>query len=227
MIFATVQGEVPLVSRVWTARSEESADFTSMAKGATMIVFAQSDDQVSVHVRGPETKGTRLTCPGGWDFFGVELRLGAYLPLHPARSLVDMNDALLPTPGPGRVVIDRREWEMPTVQNVDVFVDRLIRADLLAFDPLIEEIRRGARPRSVSERTAQYRFLRAVGISHRALSGIDRARAAARALRSGCTIADAIVAGAYYDQPQLTRAIRRAGAHTPAELRRGTAFLAF
>ncbi len=40
-----------------------------------MIAFARTGDRLTVHLRGPETRATQLTCPEGWEFFGVELQL--------------------------------------------------------------------------------------------------------------------------------------------------------
>lgn len=227
LTFNAVAGELPLVQRVWSATCDADTVFTSTAKGSSMIAFARGGGRLTVHVRGPETRATRLGCPEGSEFFGVELRLGAYLPLFPPSGLADLNDALLPTLSGGRILLDDRDWEMPTEQNVDVFVDRLVRAGLLVFDPLVEEIRHG-RPRGMSERTAQLRFRRAVGISRRKLASIERARHAAQLLTAGGSLADVTAAGGYYDQPQLTRAMRWATGHTPGELRSGgTPFLAF
>lgn len=191
-----------------------------------MIAFARSSGGVTVHLRGPETRGTSLTCQAGWEFFGVELRLGAYLPLYPPSGLTDLRDALLPTLPGGRILLDNREWEMPTEQNVDVFVNRLVRAGLLFFDPLVDDIRHGERPRGMSERMAQIRFRRAVGISHRKLRGIERAHQAAQLLTAGRSIADVVTGCGYYDHPQFVRAMRWATGHTPGELRSGISFLA-
>ncbi|PRX96584.1 helix-turn-helix domain-containing protein [Allonocardiopsis opalescens] len=168
-----------------------------------------------------------MTCPEDTEYFGVELRLGAYLPLFPPAGLADLNDAVLPTPSGDRILLDNRDWEMPTEQNVDVFVDRLVRAGLLFFDSLAEEIRHGERPRAMSERTAQLRFRRAVGISRRKLVSIEQARHAARLLAAGEPIADVVAGGGYYDQPQFARAMRWATGHTPGELRSGRPVLAF
>ena len=223
----TVAGEFPLVQRVWSARCDATTSFISAAKGASMMVFAQHGDRMTAHLRGPETAATPLTCPEGWEFFGVELQLGAYLPLFPPAGLADLNDALLPTLPGHRIVLAGRDWERPTEQNVDVFVDRLVRAGLLFFDPLVDGIRHGERPRAMSERTAQLRFRRAVGISRRKLASIEQARHAAQLLAAGGSIADAVTAGGYYDQPQLARAMRWATGHTPGELRAGVPFLAF
>jgi Helix-turn-helix domain len=227
LIFDAVAGELPLVQRVWSASCDAATHFTSAAKGSSMIAFARTGDRLTVHLRGPETRATQLICPEGCEFFGVELQLGAYLPLFPPCGLADMNDALLPTRSGGRILLDNREWEMPTEQNVDVFVNRLVRAGLLIFDPLIDEIRHGKRPRAMSERTAQIRFRRAVGISRRKLVSIEQAQHAAKLLAAGRSIADVVTACGYYDQPQLARAMRWATGHTPGELRSGTPFVAF
>ena len=226
LIFDAVAGELPLVQRVWSASCDAATSFTSAAKGSSMIAFARTCDRLTVHLRGPETRATQLICPEGWEFFGVELQLGAYLPLFPPSGLADLNDALLPTLSGDRILLDNRDWEMPTEQNVDVFVNRLVRAGLLIFDPLVDEIRHGERPRAMSERTAQIRFRRAVGISRRKLVSIEQAQHAAQLLAAGGSIADVVTVGGYYDQPQLARAMRWATGHTPGELRSGIPFLA-
>jgi hypothetical protein len=226
LIFNEVAGELPLVQRVWSASCDATTGFASAAKASSMIAFARGDGGVTVHLRGPETRGTSLTCEEGEEFFGVELRPGAYLPLYPPSGLADLNDALLPTLPGERILLDNREWEMPTAQNVDVFLDRLVRAGLVIFDPLVDEIRHGERPRGMSERIAQMRFRRAVGVSHRKLVSIEQAQHAARLLTAGRSIADVVTASGYYDQSQLARAMRWATGHTPGELRRGISFLA-
>ncbi|WP_049565717.1 helix-turn-helix domain-containing protein [Nonomuraea sp. SBT364] len=226
LIFNAVAGELPLVQRVWSASCDATTGFSSAVKSSTMIAFARGGDALTVHVKGPETRGTSMTCPEGSEFFGVELRLGAYLPLYPPSGLSDLRDALLPTLPGGRILLDNQGWEMPTAQNVEVFVDRLVRAGLLFFDPLVDEIRHGERPRGMSERIAQIRFRRAVGISHRKLASIEQARHAAQLLTAGRSITDVVAAGGYYDQSQLARAMRWATGHTPGELRSGIPFLA-
>src|SRR5262245_14965250 len=133
LTFNAVAGDLGLAHRVWSASCDAPTEFTSAVKACSMIAFARSGDRLTVHVRGPETRGTSLTCPEGCEFFGVELRLGAYLPLYPPSGLVDLNDALLPTLSGDRILLDNRAWEMPTEQNIDVFLERLVRAGLLVF----------------------------------------------------------------------------------------------
>jgi methylphosphotriester-DNA--protein-cysteine methyltransferase len=99
------------------------------------------------------------------------------------------------------------------------------RAGLVVFDPLVEELRHGGAVGTVPERTAQSRFVRAVGMSRRNLQGIERARHAARLLRAGASIADVVRDAGYYDQPHMTRALRKLIGHTPAVLAGSGQFL--
>jgi Helix-turn-helix domain len=214
----------PLV-RVWTARCDSRTDLSSIASVAPGIAFARIDGATTVHLRGPETKATTLSCPADAEYFGADFRRGAYLPMFPPVRLANLQDALLPTLPDGRILLDGRAWEMPTPHNVDVFIDRLARAGLLVIDPLVEELQHGGAIRSVPERTAQSRFVRAVGVSRRTLQLIERARHAARLLRAGVAIADVIGNAGYYDQPHLTRMLRQLIGYTPAELARGGMFL--
>src|SRR5947199_9348290 len=122
LIFDAVAGELPLVQRVWSASCDAATSFTSAAKGSSMIAFARTGDRLTVHLRGPETRATQLICPVGWELFGVELQLGAYLPRFPASGLADLYDALLPTLSADRLFVGNRESELPTRQHVDVSV---------------------------------------------------------------------------------------------------------
>jgi hypothetical protein len=56
--------------------------------------------------------------------------------MFPPAQLANLQDVVLPTLPDGRILLDNRAWEVPTPQNIDVFIDRLERAGLLVFDPL-------------------------------------------------------------------------------------------
>jgi AraC-like DNA-binding protein len=224
--FDAVYGPSRRVVRIWSAACDGPTDFRSIAKVNPMIAFARISGITTVHLRGPETQATRATCPSGAEFFGAELRIGAYLPMFPPASIANLQDGILPTLPDGRILIDNRAWEMPTPQNLEVFVDHLERAGLLVFDPLVEELRHVGTVRNVPERTAQSRFVRAVGLPRRKLQVIERARRAAELLRAGVSIPDVVRDAGYYDQPHLTRALRKLIGQTPAEVARGAQFLA-
>lgn len=213
-----VSGPVGSLERVWTATCDHPAEFSSIAKANPMIVVTRVAGTTTVHIRGPETQATTVPCPGDATFLGAELRLGTYLPMFPPGRLADLRDAVLPTLPDGRILLGNRAWEVPTPQNVDVFVDRLARAGLLVHDPLVEAVGHGDRAGDVPERTVQSRFVRAVGLSRRRLRAIERARHAAGLLSTGTSIADVVHRAGYHDQPHLTRALRHLVGYTPAVL---------
>ena len=220
-----VSGPAGPLARVWTAKCDSPADFSSIASVNPGIGFVRVGGATTVHLRGPETRAATLSCPRDAEYFGADFRLGAYLPMFPPARLANLQDAVLPILPDGRILLDGRAWEMPTAQNIDVFIDRLTRAGLLVFDPLVEELQHGGATGTVPERTAQSRFVRAVGLSRRKLQLIERARHAARLLRAGAAITDVVSSTGYYDQPHLTRALRQLIGYTPAELARGGMFL--
>lgn len=214
----------PLV-RVWAATCDSPTDFSSIASATSGLGFARAGGVTTVHIRGPATKATTLSCPRDAEYFGADFRLGSYLPMFPPARLANLQDAVLPTLSDGRILLAGSSWEMPTPENIDVFIDRLHRAGLLVFDPMLEDLRHGDATLGVPERTAQSRFVRAAGLSRRTLQLIERTRHATRLLRAGTTIADVVSEAGYYDQPHLTRAFRRLIGHTPAEVARGGVFL--
>ena len=220
-----VSGPAGPLARVWTAKCDSPTDFSSIASVNPGIGFVLVGGATTVHLRGPATKATILSCPRDAEYFGADFRLGAYLPMFPPARLANLQDVVLPIMPDGRILLDGRAWEMPTPQNIEVFVDRLKRAGLVVVDPLVEELQHGGAVGTVPERTAQSRFVRAVGLSRRKLQLIERARHAARLLRAGAAIADVVFSAGYYDQPHLTRVLRQLIGHTPAELARGGMFL--
>ena len=220
-----VSGPAGPLARVWTAKCDRPTDFSSIASVNPGIGCVRVGGATTVHLRGPETRAATLSCPRDAEYFGADFRLGAYLPMFPPARLANLQDAVLPILPDGRILLDGRAWEMPTPQNIDVFIDRLKRAGLLVFDPLAEELQHGGPAGTMPQRTAQSRFVRAVGLSRRKLQLIERARHAARLLRAGTAIADVVSSAGYYDQPHLTRVLRQLIGHTPAELARGGMFL--
>lgn len=219
-----MSGPTGPLARVWDARCDSATEFSSIASGYPGIGFARVGGVLMAHLRGPARRATRMSCPKDAEYFGVEFRLGAYLPMFPPAGLADLNDAVLPTTANGRIRLDGTDWEMPTAMNVDVFVERLVRAGLLVVDPVVEDLRHGD-VRGLSTRTAQSRFVRAVGVSRRTLRVVERARDAARLLRGGASIADVVFAAGYHDQPHLTRSLQELVGYTPAEVARGGMFL--
>lgn len=108
-------------------------------------------------------------------------------------------------------------FQLPDYENVDIFVERLVREGLLLRDPVVEAAVQG-QIKDLTERAVQYRFLRTTGITQNIALQIERARSATILLQQGVSILDTIEQAGYYDQPHLTRSLTRFIGQTPAQL---------
>jgi hypothetical protein len=171
-------------------------------------------------VRGPETKATPAFCAvADGEWFGIVFTLGTFMPHLPPGRVSDRRDAELPAATKRSFWLHGSTWEFPSHDNADTFVGALVREGLLLHDPIVDGVLRG-QPQGLSTRTIQHRFLRATGLSHRVVRQVERARRAAALLAQGVSIGDTVHEAGYFDQPQLTRALRRFHGQTPAHLAR-------
>jgi AraC-like DNA-binding protein len=221
IIFQSRLSESPLVERVWRSRCEQPGMFTSMALNRVQLVVWSQDGKTYFTVRGPETIATPAYCPVHEEYVGIVLKCGAYLPQLPPHALRD-DAATLPEASATRFWLVGSAWRFPTYDNADVFIERLARAGLLVYEPVVEAALRGQLD-DRSLRSAQRRFLRATGLTHSAVRQIERARYATALLRHGATIGDVMAQADYFDQPHLTRSLRRFIGQTPAQLAARTA----
>lgn len=209
----------PFIEKIWYTQSAQAGDFTSHAASHSEIVVTRYEGKTLVTVRGPETKATPASVPADGEFFGIVFKLGAFMPALLPRNLMDRRDAYLPVASSESFWLDSSVWEIPTFDNADTFVERLVREGLLAHDPVVDAVLQG-HPQPFSPRALQYRFVRATGLPHKVIQQIERARRAAALLESGMSILDTVYETGYFDQSHLTNALKRFLGQTPAQIAR-------
>jgi AraC-like DNA-binding protein len=208
----------PLVDRVWHAQDEQTGTFLSQAKSCGMIVVTRYQGETMLTVRGPETKVTVMDYPWtGAEYVGIDFKLGAFMPHFLPRKILDQNDVNLPEASSQSFWLHGSAWQFPDFENADTFVNRLIREELLVHDPIVDAVVQG-HVHDMSLRAAQYRFSRATGLSHQMVQLIERARYAATLLERGVSILDTVYEAGYFDQPHLTRSLKRFLGQTPAQI---------
>jgi AraC-like DNA-binding protein len=216
--------DTPFVDRLWRSHSEPSEEFISVAASHWEIIVVRQYGHAALVVRGPETYATRSPIPQEAEFIGIQFRIGTFMPCLALETLVD-GALYLPSASSRSVLMNGSSWEIPTFDNADVFVDRLVREGLLVRDQLVQGALAGdaCDLRALSQRSAQRRFLRATGLSHSRLKQIDRAQYAVDLLDAGVPILDVVDQAGYTDQPHLTRALTRFAGQTPARILRDRA----
>ena len=206
-----------LVETIWRTHSERAGTFTSAAASNWEMVITILGDKTMITTRGPETRASEADFPADAEFFGITFKLGTFMPHLPLRTLLDRQDATLPEASNNSFWLHGSAWELPTFENADVFVDRLIRQGILVRDPVVEAAIEGHTP-DMSIRSLQYRFLQATGLTRKTIQQIERAHSAVSLLEQGTPIIDTAFELGYFDQAHLTNSLKRFVGETPAQI---------
>jgi len=174
--------------------------------------------RTTLTIRGPETRATPAYCPADSDFVGIQFRAGTLMPHLPAKMLMDRHDLTLPEAAGQCFWLYGAVWQIPSFENADTFVDWLARDGLVVYDPVVSSALQAQPVRDLSLRSVQRRFLQATGLTHGTVYQINRARFAATLLKQGVTILDVVEQAGYFDQPHLTRSLKRWNGLTPAQI---------
>jgi hypothetical protein len=216
----------PFVERVWTAQSERTGHFLSIASESSEIVVTRYRGQTFFTIRGPETKATTADYPADGDWVGIRFKAGAFLPEFAPATVRDRKDVNLPGATKRTFWLDGSTWEYPTFENADAFVARLVKQGMLVRDRTVDAMMRGEQ-QLLSQRSAQRHFARATGLTHATYRKIKRARFAANLLLEGVPILDVVHLAGYCDQSHLTRSLKVLVGQTPAEIGLGKVQLSY
>ncbi|HWS81147.1 MAG TPA: helix-turn-helix domain-containing protein [Rubrobacter sp.] len=212
----------PFVETVWRSRSGPAGVFTSVAASNWEMVLVTYGGETTVTARGPETRPSEAEYPADAEYLGITFELGTFMPHLPIKALLDRQDMILPEASSSSFWLHGSAWELPTFENAEAFVERLVRREILVRDPVVEAAIRGHAP-EVSVRSLQYRFLRATGLTQKTIRQIERARFAVSLLERGAPIPDAAFGLGYFDQAHLTNSLKRFVGRTPAQIARKSA----
>jgi AraC-like DNA-binding protein len=221
--FEERRSDSPLIEQIWRSSSTTSGPFVSTANVYWMMVVCRDQGETKVTIRGPETLATTAyALEHGFDdaetsYLGIVFKPGIFMPHLTPGVVADRNDVILPEGAGKSFWLYGSTWEFPTFDNVDTFISRLMRTNMLAQDPTVAATLQGQAV-ELTQRAMQKRFLRATGLSHKAFRQIERANEAARMLQQGTSILDTVYSLGYFDQPHLTHSLKRFMGQTPAQI---------
>jgi hypothetical protein len=215
------RSDSPYVESIMHGRTLSDDSPTRPAESHWHMVFVKKDGEVWVVFVGPWTTAGVAHYAEGAEILWIKFKLGAFMPHLPAGRFLD-TETVLPGASSRSFWLKGSAWEFPDRENAETFVDRLVRNGVLVRDPLVDTVLRG-RPQSLSPRAVRHRFLRATGLSQSRIRQIERAQQAAILLQRGNPISDTIHEVGYFDQPHLSRSLKKWIGHTPAQILRSSA----
>jgi AraC-like DNA-binding protein len=216
-VFNTRSANSSFVEMLWHTHSDRAGTFTSVAASNWEMVITTLNGETRITARGPETRAPQADSPAASEFFGITFKLGTFMPHLPVKTLVDRQDMTLPEASSNSFWLHGSAWELPTFENADVFIDRLIRQGILVRDPVVEATIQGHTP-NLSIRSLQNRFLQATGLAYKTIEQIERAHSAVSLLEKGTPIFDTAFELDYFDQAHLTNSLKRFIGKTPAQI---------
>ena len=213
LVFDERPANSSFVEVIWHTHSVRAGTFTSVAASNWEMVITTFNDRSMITARGPETKASEADFPADAEFFGITFKLGSFMPHLPLKTLLDRQDATLPEASSNSFWLHGSAWELPTFENADVFVERLIRQGILVRDPVVEAAIQGHTP-DMSIRSLQYRFLQATGLIRKTIQQIEHARSAVSLLEQGTLILD------FWDHSRSAQALWRSSMITSIRTRK-------
>jgi hypothetical protein len=171
------------------------------------IVVVRHRGNVDVIQTGLITRPFVLPYGAGDEYLSISFKPGVYMPRMPG---VRMTNRAIVRPGisPRAFQIESDTMEIPTFENADGLVDRLVAKGIIVRDDVVTATTEG-RPIPTSLRTLERRFKWTLGLTAKQLEQIHRARDAVGLLRQGRRAIEVAVELGYADQAHMTRSLQR------------------
>jgi AraC-like DNA-binding protein len=208
----------PYVEIIWRGHVEQDYRPVCPADAHWNLLFLKHNGKIRVTAEGAINQTVTKDQKQGTEFLVIKFKLGVYMPQLPAGKLVNV-DALLPDASSQSFWLQGAAWQIPDFDNVEEFVQRLVREGHLVQESTVSDaLRQEAADIELSSRTVRRRFLWTTGLTPKTIQQIERAKQAAALLSQGVTILDTVYELGYADQPHLTRSLRRFYGQTPAQI---------
>lgn len=208
----------PLVQRITWVRFEAAWQGTTRPDGCWDLIVRRVKGRVELLQTGLITRPVQLAYDAGDEYLSISFKPGVFMPRAPGNKMVDRG-VLRPTPSARTFRLENDVLEIPSFDNVEAMVDRLVRDDLIVRDEIVEGVVEG-HARAIHPRSVQRHFLQAMGLTAKRLEQIQRAGRALDLLRAGRRPADVANELGYSDQAHLTRSLKSIMGTTPGEVAR-------
>lgn len=180
------------------------------------MVFVKHPSGTLALAVGPLTTSGITSWGEGGEILWIKFKLGVFMPHLPMKHYLNAEQTL-PDASRDRFWLKGAARQIPDFENVESFIDRLVREEELVHDPAVSAALQVG-PLEMPDRTLRHRFLQATGQTQKHIRQYERAIKAASLLRHGVSILDTVFETGYFDQPHLTRSLRQFIGYTPAQI---------
>ncbi len=208
----------PFIKSVWQLRFETDGELTVSADGTWDIVFGKLGEIWACTITGPTNHTVTYPYFMGQEALGITLREGTYMPGMPARKVINAGRAM--SIERGVVLIKGIEFEIPTLDTAEAFVNQLYKRGLLAHDPVVEKTLDND-DAFMSARSVQRHFVQTTGLPLSRHQQIARAQRAAALIRGGMALKDVAQECGYFDQAHMNRSFKQILGVTPQQIKDG------
>src|SRR6185295_15115206 len=129
------------------------------------------EGKIRVSVEGPTTQSVLKNQFAGAEFQVIKFKSGIFMQHLPPGDLVN-GDLILPEASSKSFWLYGSAWHFPDHDDVEMFVDRLVREGLLVRDPVVTAVLQDE-PQGISSRTVRHRFLQATGLTPKTFHQIE------------------------------------------------------
>ena len=209
----------PLVERVTRVRFASDWRGLTTPDGCWDLVVRRVGGRVELLQTGLITRPIGLAYGAGDEYLSISFKPGVFMPRLPGPRMIDRG-LLRPTPSPRTFWLEQEQLEIPTFDNAEGLVQRLVKRELIVRDEIVAGVVEG-RPRAIHPRSVQRHFLQAMGMTAKRLEQIRRACQAIERLSAGNRVVEVALELGYADQSHLTRALKAIMGKTPGQIARG------
>ncbi len=208
----------PFIKWVFQVSYETDGEVTVTADGTWDIIFDKVGDELKCVITGPTDHTVTFPYYQGQQDIVIRFKEGVYLIGLPSGEIINASRTL--PAQQGVIVIQGIEFEIPTYETVEVFVDQLDQHGLLGYDAVIEQIlREGHLP--IPRRSVQRHFSQSTGLPLRRHQQIARAQKAAALIRQGIPFIEVAQECGYFDQAHMNRSLKQILGVTPQQIKDG------
>ena len=207
----------PYIDRVTQSFATSDGSYLVTPDGSwDLIMSEEPDGSRIVFITGQATQSARLPYKAGQRSVVISFTAGSYF--SPFRGAPFKDDYIMLTmPDPNHFEIAGYVFPLPTYESAEEIIDLMVSSGLLSSDEVVDGVMRG-KHKAASQRSVERHFKSITGLSPKKIANIRRAQQAVRILKSGASPSHAAAEAGYYDQPHLTKELKRLMGSHPSDV---------